>query len=129
MVDAGTGHRGVHVLARVCGARPGSSGRSHPRSGEPAVVSHHEAVRDVTESGLRRMVGAMAAILPLAALIQVLANLSDYRQPAVAVAVWLAMFAAAAWLVRRTGTGALTRGEAAAAVLIAVAAAAAIGWE
>jgi hypothetical protein len=93
------------------------------------VVSHHQAVRDVTESGLRRMVGAMAAILPLAALIQVLANLSDYRQPAVAVAVWLAMFAAAAWLVPRIGTGGLTRGEAAAAVLIAVAAAAGSGWE
>ena len=93
------------------------------------MVSHHQAVRDVTESGLRRMVGAMAAILPLAALIQVLANLSDYRQPAVAVAVWLAMFAAAAWLVPRIGTGGLTRGEAAAAVLIAVAAAAGSGWE
>jgi hypothetical protein len=93
------------------------------------VVSHQEAVREVTESGVRRMVGAMAAILPFAALIQVLANLSDYRQPAVAVAVWLGMFAAAAWLVPRIGTGGLTRGEAAAAVLIAVAAAAATGWE
>jgi hypothetical protein len=93
------------------------------------VVSHQEAVRDVTESGVRRMVGAIATILPFAALVQVLANLSDYRQPAVAVAVWLAMFAAAAWLVPRTGTGGLTRGEAAAAILIAVAAAAAIGWE
>ena len=93
------------------------------------MVSHQEAVRDVTESGVRRMVGAMAAILPFAALIQVLANLSDYRQPAVAVAVWLGMFATAAWLVPRTGTGGLTRGEAAAAVLIAVATAAAIGWE
>jgi hypothetical protein len=93
------------------------------------VVSHQEAVRDVTESGVRRMVGAMAAILPSAALIQVLANLSDYRQPPVAVAVWLAMFAAAAWLVPRTGTGGLTGGEAAAAVLIAVVAAAAVGWE
>jgi hypothetical protein len=92
-------------------------------------VSHQEAVREVTESGVRRMVGAMAAILPFTALIQVLANLSDYRQPAVAVAVWLAMFAAAAWLVPRIGTGGLTRGEAAAAVLIAVAAAAATGWE
>ena len=93
------------------------------------MVSHHEAVRDFTESGTRRMVGAIAAILPFAALIQVLANLSDYRQPALAVAVWLAMFAAAAWLVPRIGAGGLTRGEAAAAVLIAVAAAAGSGWE
>ena len=93
------------------------------------MVSHHEAVRDFTESGLRRMVGAMAAILPFAALIQVLANLSDYRQPAVAIAVWLAMFVAAAWLVPRIGREVSARGEAAAAVVIAVAAAAAIGWE
>jgi hypothetical protein len=93
------------------------------------VVSHQEAVRDVTEPGVRRMVTAMAAILPLAALIQVLANLSDYRQPAVAVAVWVTMFAAAAWLVPRIDTGGLARGEAAAAILIAVVVAAAIGWE
>jgi len=93
------------------------------------VVSHHEAVRDAAEFGLRRMVGTMAVILPSAALIQVLASLHDYYQPAVAVAVWLAMFAAAAWLVPRMGTGVLTRGESAAAVMIAVAAVATIGWE
>jgi hypothetical protein len=92
-------------------------------------MSHHEAVRDTAEFGLRRMVAAMAAILPFAALTQVLANLHDYRQPAVAVAVWLAVFAAAAWLVPRMGMGGLTRGEAGAAVLIAVAAVAATGWE
>jgi hypothetical protein len=93
------------------------------------VVSHHEAVRDATEPGLRRMVGAMAAILPFAALIQVLANLHDYHQPAVAVTVWLVVFAAAAWLAPRMGPGGLTRGESAAAVVIAVAAVATIGWE
>jgi hypothetical protein len=93
------------------------------------VVSHHEAVRDATEFGLRRMVGAMAAILPFAALIQVLVNLHDYYQPAVAVAVWLAMFAVAAWLVPRIRTRVLTGGESAAAIMIAVAAVTAIGWE
>jgi hypothetical protein len=93
------------------------------------VVSHHEAMRDTTEFGLRRMLGAMAAILPLAALIQVLTNLYDYYQPAVAVTVWLAMFAAGAWLVPRIGTGVLTRSESAAAVMIAVAAVATTGWE
>lgn len=93
------------------------------------MVSHHEAVRDFAEFGLRRIVGAMAAILPFTALVQVLANLHDYYQPAVVVAVWLAMFAAGAWLVPRIGTGGLTRGESAAAVMIAVAAVAAIGWE
>ena len=93
------------------------------------MVSHQEAVREVTEPGLRRMVGAMAVILPSVALMQVLANVRDYYQPAVAVAVWLAMFAAAAWLVPRVGTGVLTGGEAVSAVTIAVAAVAAIGWE
>ena len=93
------------------------------------MVSHHEAVREVTEPGLQRMVGAMAVILPLAALGQVLANADEYYQPAVAVAVWLAVLAAGAWLVPRIGTGVLTRGESAAAVAIAVAAVAAAGWE
>ena len=93
------------------------------------MVSHHQAVREVTEPGLQRMVGAMAATLPLAALIQALATMDDYYQPAVAVAVWLAMFAAAAWLVPRVGTEVLTGGEAAAAVTIAVAGVAAVGWE
>ena len=93
------------------------------------MVSHQEAVREVTEPGLRRMVGAMAVILPSVALMQVLANVRDYYQPAVAVAVWLAMFAAAAWLVPRVGTGVLTGGEVVSAVTIAVAAVAAIGWE
>jgi hypothetical protein len=93
------------------------------------VVSHHEAVRDATEPGLLRMVGAMAVILPFAALIQVLANLHDYHQPAVAVAVWLAVFAAAAWLGPRMRAGGLTGGESAAALMIAAAAVATIGWE
>jgi hypothetical protein len=75
------------------------------------------------------MVGAMAAILPCAALIQVLANLRDYRQPVVAIAVWLAVFAAAVWLMPRMRTDGLIRGEAVAAVMIAVAAVATIGWE
>jgi len=93
------------------------------------VVSHREVVRDTTEFGLRRMVGAMAAILPLAALIQVLANLRDYRQPAVAAGIWLAMFAVRAWLVPRMRRDGLTLGEAVAGILIAVVAVAVIGWE
>jgi hypothetical protein len=93
------------------------------------VVSHHEAVREATEPGLQRMIAVMAAILPLAALGQALANLHDYYQPAVVVAVWLAVLAAGAWLVPRAGTGVLTSRESVAAVMIAVAAVAAIGWE
>ena len=93
------------------------------------MVSHREVVRDTTEFALRRMVGAMAAILPLAALIQVLANRSDYRQPAVAAGIWLVVFAAGAWLVPRMRRDGLTLGEAMAGVLIAVVAVALIGWE
>jgi hypothetical protein len=93
------------------------------------VVSHREVVRDTAEFGLRRMVGAMAAILPLAALIQVLANRGDYRHPALAAGVWLAVFAAGVWLVPRMRRGGLTLGEAAAGILMAVVAVAVIGWE
>jgi hypothetical protein len=93
------------------------------------VVSHREVVRDTAEFGLRRMVGAMAAILPLAALIQALANRGDYRHPALAAGVWLAVFAAGVWLVPRIRRGGLTLGEAAAGILMAVVAVAVIGWE
>jgi hypothetical protein len=93
------------------------------------MVTHREVVRDTAEFGLRRMVGAMAAILPLAALIQVLANRSDYRQPAVAAGIWLAVFGAGAWFVPRMRRDGLTLSEAAAGILIAVAAVAVIGWE
>lgn len=93
------------------------------------MVSHREVVRDAAEFGLRRMLGAMAAILPLAALIQMLANRSDYRQPVVAAGVWLAVFAAGVWLVPRMRRDRLTLGEAVAGILMAVVAVAVIGWE
>jgi hypothetical protein len=90
-------------------------------------MSHQEAVRDATESGLRRVVGVVAAILPLAALTQVLANARDYREPAVAAGVWLAMFVAAVCVV--PWLRALTRTEAVAAVLVSAAAVATIGLD
>ena len=93
------------------------------------MVSHQDVVRDFTESGLLRMAGILATILPFAALIQVLANTGNYRQPAVASAIWLTVLAAAAWFVPRLRTGGLASGEAAVAVLITVAAVATIGWE
>src|SRR6185437_5144663 len=129
LVGAGAGHRGVPVLARVRGARSGRPGMSGARPGESVVVNHREVVRDTAEFGLRRMVGAMAAILPLAGLIQVLANRSDYRQPAVAAGVWLAVFGVGVWLVPRMRRDGLTLSEAAAGILIAVGAVAVIGWE
>ncbi|HZR48086.1 MAG TPA: hypothetical protein VFB06_01065 [Streptosporangiaceae bacterium] len=93
------------------------------------VSHHHGVVRDTTEFALLRMVGVLASIFPLAALIQVLANLHAYRQPAVAVAVWLAMFPVGLWLVPRLRTDGLTKSESAAAILIALAVVAVIGWE
>jgi hypothetical protein len=93
------------------------------------VLSHHEVVRDTTETGLARLVGAMAVVLPSAGLLQTLASLGDYRQPAVAVVVWAALLASAAWLLPRARLEGLARRETTAAILIAVAAVAVIGWE
>jgi hypothetical protein len=91
------------------------------------VVTHDKVARDTTEAGVMRLVRALAVILPSVALVQVLANSHDYRQPATAVVVWLAVLGAGAWLVPRSRTGGLAAGEAAAAIGIAVAAVAAIG--
>lgn len=91
------------------------------------MVSPHGVARDIAEVGLMRMVGTLAVTLPSCALLQVLAHSRDYRQPAAAIAVWLAVLCAAAWLVPRLRTGGLAVGETAAAIAIAVAAVAAIG--
>jgi hypothetical protein len=93
------------------------------------MVSHHGVVRDTAEDALMRMVGFLATGFPLASLVQVLANPQDYYQPAVAIVIWLAMFPAARWLVPRIRTGGLTRAEEMAAILIAIAAVAIVGWE
>ncbi len=91
------------------------------------MVSPHTVVRDIAEAGLMRMVRTVAVITPSIALIQLLANSHDYRQPAVAIAVWLTVLGAAAWLVPRMRTGGLSAGETAAAIAIAVAAVAVVG--
>jgi hypothetical protein len=91
------------------------------------MVTPHEAARDTAEVGLTRMVRALAVILPTLALLQTVANSRDYRQPAAAIVVWLAVLAAGAWLVPRLRTGGLNAGETAAATAIAVAAVAVIG--
>jgi hypothetical protein len=83
--------------------------------------------RDTVEAGLTRLIRTLAVILPSLALLQVLADSRDYRQPAVAVMVWLAVLCAGIWLVPRLRTGGLAAGETAAAIAIAVAAVAAIG--
>jgi hypothetical protein len=91
------------------------------------VVSHIKAARDTADIGLMRLVRALAVVMPSLALVQVLAAPGDYRQPAAAIVVWLAVLGAGAWLVPRVRTGGLAAGETAAAILIAVAAVAAIG--
>jgi hypothetical protein len=91
------------------------------------VVSHHKVARDVAEVGVMRMVGMLAVILPSLGLVQVLANSHDYRQPAAAIAVWLATLGTGAWLMPRLRTGGLAAGETTAAIAITIAAVATIG--
>ena len=93
------------------------------------MVSHHQVVRDTTESGLAGLVAVLAVVLPSAGLLQTLDSLADYRQPAVAAGVWAALLGSAAWLLPRARLAGLARREAAAAVLIALAAVTVIGWE
>jgi hypothetical protein len=87
------------------------------------------AVEVGTESAAPLFVGALAVILPSGMLLQVLATFGAYRQPLAAVAVWLAMLLAAAWLVPRALAWGLSRPEAVAAIGVAVAAVTAIGLD
>jgi hypothetical protein len=93
------------------------------------MVSPHKVVGDVAEAGLSRMVGTIAVILPAVALLQVLANAHDYRQPAAVIAVWLAVLGAAAWLTPRMRARVLSGAEAAAAIALAIAAVTVVGAE
>jgi hypothetical protein len=125
---------GDGTVVCLCWPRTGASrsgGRRGPHrlSGGPAMVSRDEMIRDAAQSWIPHMVGAVAAILPVTLLIQVLFNLHDYRQHAVPVAVWLGVLAAAAWLVPRARAGGITGAEAAVAVAVAVAAVVLVGLE
>ncbi|MGD0374830.1 MAG: hypothetical protein ABSB01_09665 [Streptosporangiaceae bacterium] len=93
------------------------------------MVSRDGVMQEAYDSELPRAVGVVAAIWQLTLLIQVLVYLHDYRHPAVPVAVWLGMLAAAVWLVPRARAGGLTGVQAAAAVAVALAAVVAIGWD
>lgn len=90
-------------------------------------MSHHEVARDTAEAGLTRLVRTLAIVMPSVALVQVLVNPTDYRQPVVAIALWLAVLGAGAWLVPRLREGGLGTAETAAAIAITVAAVASIG--
>jgi len=93
------------------------------------MVSPHKVVGDVAEAGLSRMVGTIAVILPAVALLQVLANAHNYRQPAAVIAAWLAVIGAAAWLTPRMRARVLSGAEAAAAIALAIAAVTVVGAE
>jgi hypothetical protein len=93
-----------------------------PDAVSPRPVSPHAATRDIAQAGLMRMVGTIAVFPPCLAIIQVLASSHSYRQPVVAVVVWLAVLGSAAWLVPRLGAGGLSARETAAAIAIAIAA-------
>ena len=87
------------------------------------------AVAAGTESAAPLFVGALAVILPVGMLAQTLATLGEYRQPLAAVAVWLGILLAAAWLVPRALAWGLSRPEAVAAIAVAVAAVTVIGLD
>jgi hypothetical protein len=91
------------------------------------MVTPQKVAWDTVEAGLTSLLRALALVLPSLALLQVLVNARDYRQPVVAILVWLVVLGAGAWLVPRSRAGRLTTGETAAAIAIAVAAVAAIG--
>jgi len=93
------------------------------------MVSHAGAVRDVTEAAVPRFAAILAAVLPVGLLVQVLAELPDYRQPAVPFAVWLSLLVAAWWVIPRVRGGGLTRRQAVVAMAVAVAAVGAVGWD
>jgi len=93
------------------------------------MVSAHKVVGDVTEAGLLRMIGTVAFILPALALLQVLVNAHEYRQPAAVIAVWLVVLGAAAWLTPRMRARVLAAPETAAAIAIAIAAVTVVGAE
>jgi hypothetical protein len=84
---------------------------------------------DGWESEIPRVAGLVAAVWQLTLLVPVLIYARDYRQPAVPIAVWLALLLTAVWLVPRARAGGLTGPQAAAAVAIAIGAVAIVGWE
>jgi signal transduction histidine kinase len=106
-----------------------AAGQGVPAVGGSAMAAGDRAVQDAAESELPRMAGTIAVIWQFALLIQVLIYLHDYRQPAVPLAVWLGLLAAAGWLVPRARAPGFSGPDAAVAVAVAVAAVALVGWD
>jgi hypothetical protein len=93
------------------------------------MVSGSRPAAGPQQPELPRVASTLAVIWQFAILILVLADLPDYRQPAVPVAVWLGMLAAAAWLVPRARADGLNGADAAIAIVVAVAAVILVGWD
>jgi hypothetical protein len=91
------------------------------------VVSPQQVARDTAEIGLVRLVGVLAVLTPSLALIQAVVNARDYRLPAVAIVVWLAVLGIGIWFTRRPHAGGLTARETVAAAAVAVGVVAALG--
>ena len=101
----------------------------HRRAGGPDMVSGSRPTAGPQQPELPRAASTLAVIWQFAILILVLADLHDYRQPAVPVAVWLGMLAAAVWLVPRARADGLNGADAAIAIVVAVAAVILVGWD
>lgn len=115
---------GEGTVVTLCWTAPADTGRD-----AAASPSRGGGAGDAYDFDLSRMAGTVAAIWQVTLLIQVLAYLHDYWRPAVVIAVWAGLLAAAAWLVPRARAGGLSGAEAVAAVAIAVAAVALVGWQ
>ncbi len=111
--------------AAVSPAAPAGAPGTEPR--DPAA-GHDRLVHGAYESELPRVLGVVAALWQLAFLIQILGYLPEYRAPLVPLAVWAALTAAACWLIPRTRTGDLTRGESFCAIALVILAVSLDGW-
>ena len=120
---------------RPDGERDGEPGRPAvfgPTAALPGACRHGEPAPGRGRRGRGRAVADGRddrGDLPAVALIQVLANAHDYRQPAAVIAVWLVVLGAAAWLSPRMRARVLSGAETAAAIAIAIAAVTVVGAE
>jgi signal transduction histidine kinase len=100
------------------------------RPGAPdPLAARRQAVGNLPRSELPRTIGTVAWVWQFALLLQVLIDLPDYRHPAVPLAVWLGLVAAAAWLIPRARARGLTTAQSAVAIAVAMTAVALVGWD
>ncbi len=112
-------------------APPGHPAAEDGRPGalDPPAVARRPVAGDLSRSELPRTIGTVAWVWQLALLLQVLIDLPGYRHPAVPLAVWLGLVAAAAWLMPRARPRGLTTAQSAVAIAVAMTAVALVGWD